>query len=99
MEINVSKEEKTCIIAPVGRVDTLTAPELEQAVQEHAEKCQKLILDFKDVDYISSAGLRVIVSAHREMAGKDGMVLRGLNKNVRTIINMTGFNKKLNIEE
>ena len=50
-------------------------------------------------EYISSAGLRVIVAAHRAMLPKDGLVLRGLTKNVRTIINLTGFNNILNIEE
>ena len=99
MTINVTKEEDTVIIAPEGRVDTLTSPELELAVMENATECEKMVLDFKDVDYISSAGLRVIVAAHREMAEKGGMVLRGLTKNVRTIIKMTGFDKKLHIEE
>lgn len=53
----------------------------------------------REVEYISSAGMRVIVAAHRAMAPKGGLVLRGLTKNVSTIINLTGFNKILNIEE
>ena len=51
------------------------------------------------VNYVSSAGIRVIVAAHREMASKEGLVLRGLSSSVKTIISLTGFQKRLNIED
>ena len=107
MTVEVVKEtvagEEICKLLPVGRLDTLTSPELEKVVLEQAEECRadgrNMVMDLSGVDYISSAGLRVIVQAHREMGGENRFVLCGLTKNVRTIINMTGFNKKLNIRE
>lgn len=82
-----------------GRIDTLTAPELEKVFKENAGKADKMIFDMSGVDYISSAGIRAIVSAYRLMGEKDGLVLKGLTKNVQTIIRMTGLEKKLTIEE
>ena len=98
MNIKVTENEKECILAIEGRVDTMTAPQLEEAVADHADSCDKMILDLSDTEYISSAGLRVILVAHRKMEQKGGLVLKNLNKNVDTIITMTGFRKKFNIE-
>ncbi|MEE1261454.1 STAS domain-containing protein [Ruminococcus sp.] len=99
MNLTVTSENKVYTIAITGRIDTLTAPELESKFREIEKNAEKLIFDMREVEYISSAGMRVIVAAHRAMLPKDGLVLRGLTKNVRTIINLTGFNNILNIEE
>ena len=99
MNLTVTSENKIYTIAVSGRIDTLTAPELESKFREIENDADKLIFDMSEVEYISSAGMRVIVAAHRAMAPKDGLVLKGLTKNVSTIINLTGFNKILNIEE
>ena len=99
MKINTEIKENICTLTIDGRIDTLTAPELGEAFRENAENCDRMIFDLSKVDYISSAGLRVIVATHREMEKKDGLILRGLSKNVQSIINMTGFNKALHIEE
>ena len=99
MNLTVSSENKAYTIAISGRIDTLTAPELESKFREIENDADQLIFDMHEVEYISSAGMRVIVAAHRAMAPKNGLVLRGLTKNVRTIINLTGFHKILNIEE
>ena len=99
MEITVKNEEKVYTLMIEGRVDTLTACELEKVFRENAEKADKMIFDMNGVDYISSAGIRAIVSAYRVMSSKDGLVLKGLRKNVLTIIRMTGLEKKLTIEE
>lgn len=98
MNINAALEGNVCTMAIEGKVDTLTAPRFEQAFEEYSEKCDKMIFDFADTEYISSAGLRVILVAHRKMEQKGGLILKNLNKNVETIINMTGFSKKFNIE-
>ena len=98
-ELTVTSENKDYTIAVSGRIDTLTAPALEEKVCEIQNDADQLIIDMREVEYISSAGMRVIVAAHRAMAPKGGLVLRGLTKNVSTIINLTGFNKILNIEE
>ncbi len=99
MTINTTVNEKICTLSPEGRIDTLTAPQLEQAFADNYESCDQMIFDLSKVDYISSAGLRVIVVAHREMEKKNGLILRNLSKNVENIINLTGFNKALHIEK
>lgn len=98
MNINAIVKDNVCTLDVEGRIDTLTAPQLEQAFADYAGSCDKMIFDLSKVDYISSAGLRVIVVAHREMEKKDGLVLKNLSKNVESIINMTGFNRALNIQ-
>ncbi len=98
MNITANIEDRTCTLAVEGRIDTLTAPELEQAFAENSDKCDRMIFDFAKTEYISSAGLRVILFAHREMKKKDGFVLKNLNPNVETIIKMTGFDKRICIE-
>lgn len=98
MKINTSTQNNVCTMFIQGRIDTLNAPELEQAFIENAENCEKMIIDFSDTDYISSAGLRVILVAHRKMEKKGGLVLKNLSKNVASIMKMTGFVKYVNIE-
>ena len=99
MNITVKKEEKVYTLIIEGRVDTLTAPELEKVFRDNAEQADKMIFDMYGVDYVSSAGIRAIVSAYKIMGNKDGLVLKGLRNNVLTIIRMTGLEKKLTIEE
>ncbi len=99
MDITVKNEEKIYTLIIEGRIDTLTAPELVKVFRENAGKADKMIFDMSGVDYISSAGIRAIVSAYKDMGSKDGLVLKGLRNNVRTIIRMTGLEKKLTIEE
>ena len=99
MNLTVTSEKKVYTVAVSGRIDTLTAPSLEEKVREIENDADKLIIDMREVEYISSAGLRVIVAAHRTMLPKNGLVLRGLTKNVSTVINLTGFNKILNIDQ
>lgn len=99
MNITVKNEEKVYTLIIEGRVDTLTAPELEKVFRDNAEQADKMIFDMYGVDYVSSAGIRAIVSAYKIMDNKDGLVLKGLRNNVLTIIRMTGLEKKLTIEE
>ena len=99
MEITVKNEEKVYTLIIEGRLDTLTAPELEKAFRDNSEKADKMISDMSGVDYVSSAGLRAIVAAYKAMNSKGGLVLKGLRSNVLTIIRMTGLEKKLTIEE
>lgn len=97
MNITTEWNEKTCILKPEGRIDTLTSPEVGEAVRDNAAKCEKLILDLAGVDYVSSAGIRVIVGAYQTM-GKDGFALRNVSKNVMQLLSMTGFDRVLTFE-
>lgn len=98
MTTNVENENDIYTITINGRIDTLTAPELEQIFKEIEPKANKLIFDMSGVEYISSAGIRVIVTIHKSMSSKDGLVLRELTNNVSTIIRLTGFDMILTIE-
>ena len=80
------------------RIDTLNAPELNRIFEENAGSCEKMIFEMSGVDYISSAGQRVLVSAHRKMSDEGGFVLKVLTPDVPGILIITGFDKKLTIE-
>ena len=97
MTITQTLNDKTCTLLVEGRIDTLTSAELEQAVNNNAPLCEKLVLDLAGVDYISSAGIRAVLNA-RKTVGGDNLTLRNLNRNVFEIFKMTGFTKVLNIE-
>lgn len=97
MNLNTIFNEKTCTIVIEGSIDTLTARDLDRAVNEAAPKCEKMILDMEKVDYISSGGLRVVVGANRTV-GKGNLILKNLAPNVLEIFRLTGFTKVLNIE-
>lgn len=83
-------------IAIEGSVDTVTAPELEAAIAALPETLERLILDFAAVDYVSSAGLRVLLAADQRLSG--ALVLRNVNPDVREVFEMTGFDELLTLE-
>ena len=97
MNLNTVFEEKTCIITIEGSIDTLTARDLEQAINDAVPQCGKMVLDMTKVNYISSGGLRVVVGANHKV-GKENLILRGLAPNVMEIFRLTGFTKYLTIE-
>lgn len=88
MEIQVVREGAKLTLKPIGRVDTLTAPELEAAVV--VDGIAELVFDLEAVDYISSAGLRVLLSAQKTMAGKS-MKIAHVAPSVREVFDITGF--------
>ena len=95
--------EKVCndneaILKVSGRLDTTTAPSLETAVAETVADCACLVLDFAGLEYISSAGLRVILKAQKAMAAKGGMKLLHVNETIMEIFEITGFSDILTIE-
>ena len=81
-----------------GRLDTITAPELEGKINEVVDNANKLILDLAGLEYISSAGLRVLLGAAQAMDGKGDMVVRNLTKSVMEVFELTGFSRMFNIE-
>ena len=91
MNINIEKENGVTLLKIEGRLDTTTAPELEKAINNEGESLEKLVLDFKGVDYISSAGLRVILSAQKKMNAQGSMELINVSEAVMDIFEMTGF--------
>ena len=97
--MNITKEykENEATLNVSGRLDTTTAPALEAAVSEITGTCEKLVLDFAGLEYISSAGLRVILKAQKAMAAKGGMKLLHVNKTIMEVFEITGFSDILNI--
>ncbi len=86
-------------IALEGRLDTMTAPELEAELNQSMSSADSLKLDFSKLDYISSAGLRVLLSAHKAMSAKGGMKLTNVNEIVQEVFEVTGFADILDIEK
>ena len=89
---------KELVVAPEGRLDTKTASELEDVLVGSIDEAESLVLDFAKLDYISSAGLRVLLSAHKVMSAKGGMKVTNVNEIVQEVFEVTGFADILNIE-
>ena len=79
-----------------GWLDTQASPELEKAVSELESNVESLVLDLEKLEYISSAGLRQIVAAHKKMSGK--LTLRHVQPDIMSVLSMAGFDKRLHIE-
>ena len=97
--LNITKtvENEKAVIALEGRLDTVTAPELESEIKDLPEEITELVLDFENLDYISSAGLRVLLSTQKSMAGKGGVQIIGVSDTIMEIFDVTGFTDILNI--
>lgn len=98
MNINKKLNGKNLEIALEGRLDTLTAPELEAELGKALNDADSLTFDFEKLEYISSAGLRVLLAAHKTMAKKGGMKVTRVNDIVREVFEVTGFSDILTIE-
>ena len=98
MTINKKMNGGELEIALEGRLDTMTAPELEQELSQSLNGAEKLLFDFSKLDYISSAGLRVLLSAHKIMNARDGMKVKNVNEIVQEVLEVTGFADILTIE-
>ena len=91
MNINIEKIDGATVMKLEGRLDTTTAPELEKAISNEGDSLKSLVLDFNGVDYISSAGLRVLLTAQKKMNVQGSMELVGVSEAVMDIFEMTGF--------
>ena len=96
IEKNLNGTELTVTIA--GRLDTTTAPELEAEFKKSIPGVEKLILDFTALEYLSSAGLRVLLAAQKAMNKQGGMVIKNVNETINEIFEVTGFIDILTIE-
>ena len=98
--LNITKtiEDGKANYALEGRLDTVTAPDLESELKDVIGEITDLTLDFKDLDYISSAGLRVLLSAQKTMSKQGSMKLTGVNETIMEIFEVTGFSDILTIE-
>lgn len=98
MKINQLKEGTTLTMKVSGRLDTMTAPQLENEITGHLDGITEFIMDFSDLEYISSAGLRVLLVTTKMMKGKGRFVIRNINETVKEIFEVTEFMDILNVE-
>ncbi len=98
MTIEIKKTAEETIIEIVGRLDTITAPALDKTINEDIGDTKNLVLDVKGMEYISSAGLRVLLSAQKKMQKIGSMKVTGVCEEVMEVFEMTGFADILVIE-
>ena len=98
--LNVTKEKKgsDLLVALEGRLDTVTAPQFESELKEILSGITKLTIDAEKLEYVSSAGLRVLLSAQKTMNEKGSMVVKNVSDEIQEIFDVTGFSDILTIE-
>ncbi len=98
MNLTKTKKGTTIVISVDGRIDTNTAMEFGEQVNDSLDNIENLILDFSNVEYISSLGLRAILEIQKRMISQGTMKVVNANQAVMDVFNMTGFSKILTIE-
>ena len=99
--MNITKDyaEKELTLSVEGRIDSITSQELENEINDELGNFNSLIIDFADLEYISSAGLRVLISTQKKLKAENiPFTIRNVNDNVNDIFRMSGFDKILKIE-
>ena len=99
MTMEIKKKQEETIIEIVGRLDTITAPALDKTINEDLGDTKNLVLDVKGVEYISSAGLRVLLAAQKKMQKIGSMKVIKVCEEVMAVFEMTGFADILVIEQ
>lgn len=98
LNINKTTENGNAAFALEGRLDTVTAPELEKEIKSSLDGVTSLVFDFGKLEYISSAGLRVLLSAQKIMNKQGEMKITNVDEPIMEIFDVTGFSDILNIE-
>ncbi len=98
MEIRKEHQDGKLVVALAGRLDAMSAPELDMALQEELEGVKELVFDFADLVYIASAGLRTLLAAQKRMNKQGSMKLINVNPDVKEVLEMTGFIDFLTVE-
>ena len=98
MTITNERNNDQLTIAIEGRLDTTTAPQLEEFLSENSEGIKDMVIDMAKLEYISSAGLRVLLAAHKKMSKTGTLKLVNVGDEVMEVFDMTGFSDILDIE-
>jgi anti-sigma B factor antagonist len=98
LDIKMNENGKELTVELKGELNVGTSPELEQALKGKLEEVDKLIFDLSGLEYISSAGLRVLLFAHQTVSKNGTMIIRNLTDEVKDIFEVTGFSDAMNIE-
>lgn len=97
MRIEAKADGDTLTYALYGRLDTTTAPEFEAMLKKSLDNVAHLILDFAELEYLSSSGLRVLLSAQKVMSRQGDMVVENVNDAIMEVFEITGFSELLTI--
>ena len=97
MKTTVTRNGRALTVALEGRMDAISAPQLDELLKAEMENTTDLTLDLKKLVYTSSAGLRVLLTAQQEMNKRGSMVIRNVSPNIREIFDMVGFTALFNI--
>lgn len=98
MTVTKTLEDKILNVKVDGRLDTATAPELEKELEGVLEEAEELVFDFEGLEYMSSAGLRILLATQKKMSAKGGMKVTNVNDVISEIFEITGFSDILTIE-
>ena len=99
MNITKNYNEKELTLSVEGRIDTITSQELDKEINDELGNFDSLIMDFSDLEYISSAGLRVLIATQKKLKPDNiPFVIKNVNDAIREILRMSGFDKILKIE-
>ncbi|MBR3518049.1 MAG: STAS domain-containing protein [Lachnospiraceae bacterium] len=98
LQVEKQKEGKTLIMSLIGKLDTVTAPQLKETIDDSLLDADKLILDFQELEYTSSAGLRVLLTVYKMMADREGLIIRNVNDTIMEVFASVGFTRFIKIE-
>ena len=100
MKTEITQTGNTVTVTVCGRLDTVTSAEFEKTLAPYfSSQCPELVLDCSEMEYISSAGLRVVLTAHKSITAKGGrFIIRNISKEVHSVFDITGFSRILTIE-
>ena len=98
MTVTKTLEDKILNVKVEGRLDTATAPELKKELEEVLGEAEELVFDFEGLEYMSSAGLRILLATQKKMSAKGGMKVTNVNDVISEIFEITGFSDILTIE-
>ena len=99
MEIKKKQSGDSLAVEIIGRLDAATAPQLEKELNASLTGIKTLTLDFNQLEYVASAGLRVLLVAQKRMSKQGSMTIKNVSSEVKEVLDMTGFINFLNIEE
>lgn len=99
MEIKTERDGEKLTVTLVGKLDAVTAIDLDKAMAKELDGVKNLIIDLKDLSYIASAGLRILLKTQKRMNSQGEMFVKNIQREVRTVMDMTGFSRLLTLEE
>ena len=99
MEIKMDRDGDKLTVTLIGKLDAVTAIDLDKTMAKELDGVKNLTIDLKDLKYIASAGLRILLKTQKRMNNQGYMLVKNIQRDVRTVMDMTGFSRLLTLEE